>query len=137
MNVDWIIACRHVEIHDNLGSLMGAGIDTFWLPELPNPIQVAIAVRLTALPEELEAGGEHTARTIVRGPGGEAVSEITGTFSVGGRGADDRRDWVQGIMVGAVVQFMAETEGAYALEHVVDGSSASIPLHVVQSSPSA
>ena len=35
MNVDWVIPCRYVEVHDNLGSMIGAGIDTFWVPELP------------------------------------------------------------------------------------------------------
>ena len=30
MNVDWVIPCRYVEVHDNLGSMIGAGIDTFW-----------------------------------------------------------------------------------------------------------
>ena len=37
MNVDWVIPCRYVEVHDNLGTLVGAGIDTFWVPELRPP----------------------------------------------------------------------------------------------------
>ena len=45
MNVDWVIPCRYVEVHDNLGTIVGAGIDTYWIPELPTTMQVVLAIQ--------------------------------------------------------------------------------------------
>jgi hypothetical protein len=28
LNIDWVIPCRYVEVHDNLGTIVGASIDT-------------------------------------------------------------------------------------------------------------
>lgn len=97
MNVDWIIPCRFVEVHDNLGTLVGAGIDTFWLPELPAAVQVVMAVRLLGLPEELATDVQHRGRNVVRGPDGETVSDISGEFTIAG-GEQARPDWLQGII---------------------------------------
>lgn len=137
MNIDWLIPCRYLEVHDNLGSIMGAGIDTFWVQGVPAPIQVAMAVRLTGLQEELEDDVEHEARNIVRGPGGAVVSDLGGMFKVGRHGdtPPDRADWLQGIMLPLIVRFMAESPGTYTFEHIVDASSASVPLHVVLGLP--
>ena len=74
MNVDWVIPCRYVEVHDNLGTLVGAGIDTFWVPELPAPLQLVCAIRLTATADELGSDHQHHSRTVVTGPDGEVVA---------------------------------------------------------------
>lgn len=133
MNIDWVIPCRYVEVHDNLGTLVGAGIDTYWVPDLPTPIQVVLAVRLLAMAEELEPGVQHVAVNRVKDPRGEVMSEIRGEFSVAGESA--RPDWLAGIMLASVVQFEATEEGTYTIEHVVDQSSASLPIHVVHGMP--
>jgi hypothetical protein len=75
--------CRYIEIHDGLGTLIGAGLDTFWLPEVPAPapIQVPMAIRLSALPDELQPEVEHTGRNIITGPDGSTLSEVGGTFA--------------------------------------------------------
>jgi hypothetical protein len=130
--VDWIIPCRYVEIHDNLATMVGAGIDTLWPPELPATVQVTAAVRITGLPDELEAGLPHTARTLVRGPDGELVAESGGEFAIQGEGMPEARDWLQGFMVNVAVGFEAAVEGTYTIEHIVDASSASVPMHVRQ-----
>ena len=135
MNVDWLIPCRYVEIHDNLGSIMGAGIDTFWVPDLPGTIAVAFAIRLTGLPEELDSEIEHTSRNVVRAPNGQTIQDVTATFTVGGGPPGLRQDWLQGIMLGTHLTFSAETEGTYTFEHIVDSSSRSAPLHVVHGPP--
>lgn len=134
MNVDWIIPCRFVEVHDNLGTLVGAGIDTFWLPELPAAVQVVMAIRLLGLPEELATDVQHRGRNLVRGPDGETVSDISGEFTIAG-GEHARPDWLQGIILPLVIQFQATEAGTYTFEHMVDDSSASVPLHVVQGLP--
>lgn len=135
MNIDWVIPCRFVEVHDNLGTIVGAGIDTFWLPELPAPVQVAVAVRLSALPEELASGVKHSVRNIITGPNGDEISEVTGEFEVDGGERIERPDWLQGVIVSTLIQFQAEVAGTYTFEHVVDQSSKSVPLHIVHGLP--
>ena len=133
MNIDWVIPCRYVEVHDNLGSMIGAGIDTFWVPDLPAGLQVLCAVRLTATAEELTAGITHQMRNVVTDPSGNVVSDVGGEFEIGTE--NPRREWLNGIVLPSAAQFEATVSGTYQLEHIVDADSKSIPLHVVEGQP--
>ncbi len=133
MNVDWVIPCRYVEVHDNLGSMIGAGIDTFWVPELPASLQVLCAVRLTATADELVGGITHQMRNVVTDPSGSVVSDVGGEFEIGTE--NPRREWLNGIVLPSAAQFEATVSGTYQLEHIVDNDSKSIPLHVVVGQP--
>jgi hypothetical protein len=133
MNIDWVIPCRYVEVHDNLGTIVGAGIDTYWLPTLPAPVQVIMAVRLLAMAEELESDEPHHAINRVRDPHGQVMSEISGDFAFTGRTI--RPEWLTGLMLATAVQFEATEDGAYTIEHVVDGATASVPIHIVHGLP--
>ncbi len=132
MNIDWVIPCRYAEIHDNLATIVGGGIDTYWLPELPAPIQVVIAVRALALAEEFD-GREHQVTNRVRDPHGELVSEVIGQLAIAGGAA--RPEWLTGITLASVVQFDVTEEGTYTLEHVIDDATAALPIHVVHGLP--
>ena len=129
MNIDWVIPCRYIEVHDNLGTIIGAGIDTYWVPQLPAPLQVVIAVRLLATADELEQNEPHPVAHRIRDPRGDVVSEVAGEVSF--QGASARPEWLAGIVLGTVVQFEATEEGTYSLEHIVDDSSKQLPIHVV------
>jgi hypothetical protein len=133
MNVDWVIPCRYVEVHDNLGSMIGAGIDTFWIPELPSPLQVMLAVRLTATGEELAPGIEHLLRTVVTDPDGGVVFEAGMEFEANTE--NTQTEWLNSLVLPSVVQFDVVDAGTYQLEQSVDGNSQSIPLHVVEGAP--
>jgi hypothetical protein len=111
--------------------MIGAGIDTLWPAELPASIQVTTAVRLIGLPEELGDGQKHLARTVVRGPDGDIVSEMEGEFELEG-GPEEvlHPDWLQGIVLNLAVGFEAAGEGTYKIEHSVDASSASVAMHI-------
>ena len=128
MNIDWVIPCRYAEVHDNLGTIVGAGSDTWWVPEFPAGIEVALAIRLLALADEMGADRQHTVRNIVSGPSGEVLSDLESSFAAAG--SDVRTEWLNGIMVTMVIRFEATAEGTYTFEHFVDGSSKSIALHV-------
>lgn len=133
MNIDWVIPCRFVEIHDNLGTIVGAGVDTFWVADLPYPIHVLMAVRLLAMADELDESVSHQSANRVRNPTGDVISEVGGDFSIGGDPAQP--DWLTGIMLGTAVIFEATEAGTYTIEHEVDGSIASLPIHVVHGLP--
>lgn len=135
MNIDWVIPCRYVEVHDNLGTIIGAGIDTYWVPEFPAPIQVLLAVRLLAMAEEIEQGEKqkHAMTNRVRDPRGDVLSEMGGKFSVSAVATNP--DWLTGIMAATAIQFEAAEEGTYTIDHLVDNASASLPIHVVEGLP--
>ncbi|HEY6762212.1 MAG TPA: hypothetical protein VI318_22120 [Baekduia sp.] len=133
MNVDWVIPCRYVEVHDNLGTIVGAGIDTFWVPELPAPIQVMLAVRLTATGDELSPGIQHVLRTIVTDEQNETVFEAMVEFEADAETA--QTEWLNSMVMPTVVQFEAMEAGTFQLEQSVDGNSQSIPLHVIEGTP--
>jgi len=126
--IDWVIPCRYVEIHDNLGTIVGAGIDTFWVPELPAPVSVWMAVRLLAQADELD-GEAHPVKNVIIGPDAQVLSDVVGEFGAEMDGA--RPDWLNGLMLATVVQFEAPAEGTYTFQHTIDESSASVPLHIV------
>ncbi len=133
MNIDWAIPCRYVEVNDNLGTIIGAGVDTTWVLELPAPLVVVVAIRLLAMAEELDGGDEHTATNRVRDPHGDVISELSFPFGFSGESA--KPEWLTGIMVSSVVQFEATEEGTYTIEHEVDASAKEFPMHVVLGQP--
>jgi hypothetical protein len=133
VNIDWVIPCRYIEVHDNLGTIVGAGIDTFWVPTLPATLQVILAVRLLAVAEELGAGEQHSSTNRVRDPRGDVLSEVNGEFTIDTEAA--RPEWLAGFIVGTVVQFEVAEEGTYTIEHAVGDASASLPIHVVHGLP--
>lgn len=133
MHIDWVIPCRFSEVHDNLGTLIGAGIDTLWVPGFPANVQVVMAIRLLATADELGDDHQHTISNIVRGPGDNKVNEQSAEFAIGMENARD--DWLNGLIMNSVVAFPAVSQGTYTVEHQVDGSTSSVPIHVVQGQP--
>jgi len=138
VNIDWVIPCRFAEVHDNLATLVGAGIDTFWFADFPAGVQVGFATRLLATANELGPEHEHTVRSIIRDPRGETLSDLgDATFRAGSaeQAAGARTDWLNGIALVTVIQFEAAEAGTYTFEYIVDDSSNSVPLHVVHGLP--
>ena len=134
MNIDWVLVCRYVEVHDNLGTIVGAGIDAVWVPDIPAPIQVLLAVRLMGLPEELTIDQKHSVVSRVRDPQDQIVGEVGGDLSVEARSA--RPDWLAGIIVPAVIRFEVAKEGTHTVEQSVDAASYAVPIHIVRGLPS-
>lgn len=135
MTIDWVIPCRYVEVHDNLATILGAGVDTFWFQELPSPLQVAMAVRLNAMADELGDDQQHHVTTRVRDPSGNQISEVEGDISISGEAA--RPDYLVGVTLASAIVFEVTEEGTYAIEFEVDhgASTATLPIHAVLGSP--
>lgn len=133
MNIEWLIPCRYVEVHDNLATIVGAGVEVFWVAGLPGDLEIPVAVKLTASVEELAEDQLHTTRNVVRDPGGETISDIAGEFRAGGDPL--RPEWLASTIVQTVVRFTAPEVGTYTFEHFVDRSSLAIPMHVVTGPP--
>ena len=133
MNIDWIIPCRYLEVHDGLGTIIGAGIDTIWLPELPAPIQVLLAVRLLVTPDEMSSEEPHVVANRIRNPDGEVLVETRGEMMIGGDVT--RPEWLIGATIPVVLQFEAVDQGAYMIELDVDDATKSLPIHVAVGTP--
>ena len=133
MNIDWLISCRFVEVHDNLGTIVGAGIDTFWLRELPGAIQIMLAIRLVGLPEEFTSEQRHPMATRIKAPNGDTLSEAKGEFAVEAEGA--RPGYLAGVTIPTAVRFDVRDEGTYAIECEFGDAWKSLPIHVVHGLP--
>lgn len=134
MNIAWVIPCRYAEVHDNLATIIGAGIDTFWPGELPGQLEVTVVVRLLATADELGPGHEHTMRNVVRGPDGEPLGlprEATFQAGTAAEVSSAHEDWLNGIELVTMAAFEASEQGTYTFELTVDDSTSSTPLHVL------
>lgn len=134
MNIDWIIPCRFVEVHDNLATIVGGGIDNFWIPAEPRVVQVMFAIRLTAMPDEL-GGQTHSMVNEIKGPGGAVIHRIEGELGAQSDGEILNPGWLQGLTLPAGAQFQADEEGTYTVTHRFDDSEHSLPIHVHHSMP--
>jgi hypothetical protein len=133
LNIEWLIPCRFVEVHDNVATIVGAGIDTHWLPGLPGQVQVTLAIRVVGLQEEFDESITHTTAARIRNPGGDTINEISGSFQIGATSA--RPEFLVGVTLPAVLTFDVDTEGTYTIEFEVDDATRAIPVHVVRGTP--
>jgi hypothetical protein len=134
VNIDWVIPCRFVEVHDNLATIVGGGIDTFWAAELPTRLQVILAVRILAMADEVgDPDVKHTVANKIRSPQGEIIGE--GTLEIGVGGESARPEFLIGLSLPIVITFEAAQEGTYAVELAIDQSEKSLPIHVVHGLP--
>jgi len=46
MTLDWAMIAESVQLHDGLAFVLGGGIDTFTVPQLPAPFTAAVLIRL-------------------------------------------------------------------------------------------
>jgi hypothetical protein len=135
MNIAWVIPCRYVEVHDNLATMVGAGIDTFWLPQEPRGVAVMFAVRITAMTDELGPDKQHTMVQRIRSPDDEVIHEMQAEWSAAAQGEVRHPEWLQGVSLATAAQFGAPVEGTYTVSHEVNGAEHPVPLHVVHDFP--
>jgi hypothetical protein len=133
LRVDWAIPCRYAEVNDNLATIVGAGIDHMFVPALPAPVQVVLAVRLVSPPDEVAGGDEHPLGWAVLDDQRNTIAELGGMFAPAIEGAP--ADWLVGLHLPIVVIFPVEVEGTYTIELTVDDHTYSVPMHVHAGSP--
>ncbi len=132
MRVDWAIICRYAEVaQDGLATLVGAGIDSFWLPEFPAELAVLVAVRFVGPDSELHAEHPHELTARVLDPQMIQIAELTSPFVIE-RGPRHPEGWEGGAIVATLHRFRAETAGAYTIDIAVDGNHQTVPVIVNQ-----
>lgn len=132
MKIAWLVPCRYAEPHsDGTMSIVGAGIDTFWLPEANLPAQVGfmLAVRVVGTDDE-GLLDPHTLTIGLRRPTGEREEIVRADFQLD----SDRtiEGTPPGILVRIVVAISISEFGLHQLEVAVDGRDAQhIPLRAL------
>lgn len=133
MNIGWIIPCRYVEVHDNLATIVGGGVDTYWFQEFPAQIHLMFAIRLLGMAEEFTEDQNHPTVTRIKDPNGNMLSEMKGEFAIGANVA--RPDYLAGVTVPIAMGFEVAEEGTYAVEFEFGDAWQSLPIHVSLGQP--
>lgn len=127
MRIDWAVGCRYVEVHNNLGTLIGAGADTLTVAAVPAGVGLMAAVRICFLDHEL---GVHTLSTQILGPDMEPVGQpMGGQLELAGE-AHKQPGWEGKIVVPVGVQWRAEDAGVYTIVFSLDDKTFDLPVIV-------
>lgn len=140
MHIDWAVTCRYAESDGLVATIVGAGVDTQRLPQLPGPAATMLAVRLAGAPEELDPGKRHRLTVQVLGPNGDPVREPNGDVipSLDTEFASDEpvEQAVPGWLVNPLftfgVQWWAAEPATYSIKLTVDhGEPHLSPVHIL------
>lgn len=120
MRVDWLIPCRYAEPQgDGTMSIIGAGVDQFWLDETKLPAQIGLFLALRIVGTEEDVGVPHVLTIGLRRPSGEREGLVQADFQLEG----DRvaPGTAVGILVRIVVGLSISEFGLHELEVAIDG----------------
>ena len=74
MRLDWALSARYAEAPgDGTVTILGGGIDTFWVGELPAPIGIFLPMRVAAPEDEWREEGHELSVRLVRPDRAEEV----------------------------------------------------------------
>lgn len=129
MRIDWVIPCRYAEpVPDGTATIIGAGIDTFYVPAVPTDVSLMIVSRIVGTADEMIQ--EHVLAF-------ELLDDDLGTLGqhemryTPGLNPAREPGWEAGNVTGAVHQFRVEREGTYTLNVRLDGGSESRLMRAV------
>jgi hypothetical protein len=129
LRVDWAVPCRYAEAPgDGTANMLGAGIDTLWLPELPVAVAIFLMLRLAGPEDEFREETQLEVRVV------DPEREETQALSLGFSTEEMPPLKVPGIEAGAlvpaVIQWEASHHGLYTLEEtaIIACCRSSVPL---------
>lgn len=130
MRVDWATLARYAESSGGLATLVGAGIDTYYPPELPVPIVLPLTVQLRGGQDEMVHPHQISFRIL------DADLEQVGEEGTLGFQSEPNPNieegWEAGVLLTVVSQFVAEHEGPYSIEIAIDGEhKKTVPFRVL------
>ena len=130
MRIDWALPCRYAEaLEDGTATLVGAALDSIWLPELPGDVDLTLMLRVAAPPDEFEEPHRLDVRVIAPDRGEQPAISIE--FGPLERPALLHPGMEGGLSVPAELAWPAEEYGLYTLELYLDGQrQRSIPILV-------
>ena len=134
MRVDWAIPCRYVEVQQGTGAtIVGAGADIAFVPELPTAVQLLFAVRYVGAPEEVESDTSHPIACRIFSPAGDLLGEQTSNLTA--HATQLVPGFVAELVVPTAVVLNAQEFGSYGFEFRIDKSDLRVPVHIVRPPP--
>lgn len=126
MRIEWTIACRYVEVHDGLATMVGAGLDRMTVKQLPSPVRVLFAVRVAVAPED--AAGAHQLTASVLNDAMEPIGNpLTATIETKGQ-PHKQPGWEGHHTLPIGIAFQAAAEGVYTVIFAIDDKTHDYPL---------
>jgi uncharacterized protein DUF6941 len=128
MRVEWAIPCRYLESEGGTATIVGAGIDTFFVPDLPATVGFMLAMKLVAPDEDWQR--EFRLVFKILGPTATVVREESVTLGAH-PGTQLFETWERGGIIPSAHQFEVAGPGAYSLEILInDEPKHSVPFFV-------
>ncbi len=124
MRIDWAIACRYLELHEGLATIVGAGIDQLTVPALGTEVSVMIALRLTVTPGD---EGDHPVTVSIADPELELVGRLDGQFHTEGQ-PHQLPGWEGHHIVPLTATFTTMRAGAHTITIAIGSSSVDVPM---------
>lgn len=134
MRVDWAVLSRYAESVGGLATMVGAGIDTYYPPEIPAPMVLPLTVQLRGRQDEMVE--QHKLSFRILDSNLEQLGE-EGTLGFQSEpNPNIEEGWEAGVQLVVVSQFLAQAEGPYSIEISIDGDHAkSVPFRVLAPEP--
>lgn len=121
LRVDWAILCRYVEVNNGLATIVGAGIDQYGVQSLPATLDMALAVRLVGLPDEVDHTIEISVLDPLMQPVGTPIPEQT--FTLNPPLPDFPAGWEMNVPLVLQLHIEVGDPGPYTIDIKVDGHS--------------
>lgn len=114
--------------------MVGAGVDIWRLAELPQPLQVHMAIRLLASPSELHERRQHILRGAILDPSGALVETLESELELGGEGVG-HAEYLSDVIMAMTIRFEVSHAGTWHFELGIDDSSYRVPMHMREQTP--
>jgi hypothetical protein len=128
VRIDWAIPSRFAEAgQDGTATLIGAGVDSLWVSDVPADVGVMLMVRLAAPPDEFDEQHELEVRLVK--PDSEEREILKVKFGPIPKSALFQPGFEQGLFVPTAIGWHVEERGLYTLELYLDSRrQRSIPI---------
>jgi hypothetical protein len=130
--IDWAIPCRYVEVTGGTATIVGAGVDTYWVDDFPAHIEVLLAVRIVGLPDELRQQTDLLVRML--DPDMSELGRLEGSFT-GEPGPGHYEGWEIQAIEPLAVRFEALVQGAYTVDLQLGGKGRTVTVMIAQGPP--
>jgi len=131
MRVEWAVISRYAESTGGLATLVGAGIDTYHVAELPTELVVPLTIQLKA--HQAEMTGAHEVRIRILDDSMEQLGEDATLSFEGELNPGLPEGWEAGALFTVLNRVTVERDGPYTISIEVDGQhSGAVGFRVVE-----
>jgi hypothetical protein len=119
--LEYLVLAEYVRQDAGMTHIMGAGIDTFIVPEdrLPVAVPVGLVARITFSVRD-EVGAQHTVNLVFEGPGGEDLLTANQAFPTPSPAPGTPVHWRAALNVVSRFVLPLPTHGDYRLQVAID-----------------